>query len=68
MQQTAVKIDNPVIRSIDREDVQITPVPRVRFRPVMPAEKAGLAAGFEQLSDASRYRRFLAPKKCAESG
>jgi hypothetical protein len=63
MQQTAVNIDNPVIRSDDREDVQITPVPHERFRPVMPADKAVFAAGFEQLSDASRYRRFLAPNK-----
>jgi hypothetical protein len=68
MQQTAVKTDNPVIRSIDREDVQITLALRVRSRPVMPAEKAALAAGFEQLSDASRYRRFLVLKKYAASG
>jgi RimJ/RimL family protein N-acetyltransferase len=34
---------------------------RVEIRPLTPADKAGLAAGFERLSDLSRYRRFLSP-------
>lgn len=34
---------------------------RVEIRPLTPADKEGLAAGFERLSDLSRYRRFLSP-------
>jgi acetyltransferase len=33
----------------------------VEIRPLTPADKAGLAAGFERLSELSRYRRFLSP-------
>jgi GNAT superfamily N-acetyltransferase len=31
----------------------------LEIRPMGPADKAGLAAGFERLSELSRYRRFL---------
>jgi GNAT superfamily N-acetyltransferase len=34
---------------------------RVEIRPLGPADKRGLAAGFERLSELSRYRRFLSP-------
>jgi GNAT superfamily N-acetyltransferase len=34
---------------------------RVEIRPLGPDDKAGLAAGFERLSELSRYRRFLSP-------
>ena len=33
---------------------------RVRVRPIEPTDRDALAAGFERLSDRSRYRRFLA--------
>jgi GNAT superfamily N-acetyltransferase len=33
----------------------------VEIRPLGPDDKAGLAAGFERLSELSRYRRFLSP-------
>ena len=33
----------------------------VEIRPLTPGDKAGLAAGFERLSELSRYRRFLSP-------
>jgi RimJ/RimL family protein N-acetyltransferase len=34
----------------------------VRFRPLGPADRDGLAALFDRLSAESRYRRFLSPK------
>jgi GNAT superfamily N-acetyltransferase len=34
---------------------------RVRLRPIVPEDKALLAAGFERLSPESRFRRFMAP-------
>jgi GNAT superfamily N-acetyltransferase len=34
---------------------------RVEIRALGPDDKAGLAAGFERLSEQSRYRRFLSP-------
>jgi acetyltransferase len=34
---------------------------RLEIRPMGPADKAGLVAGFERLSELSRYRRFLSP-------
>jgi len=33
----------------------------VEIRPITPDDKAGLTAGFERLSELSRYRRFLSP-------
>lgn len=36
---------------------------RVRLRPILPEDKALLAAGFERMSPESRYRRFMAPIK-----
>lgn len=33
---------------------------RVRVRPIEPTDREALVAGFERLSDRSRYRRFLA--------
>jgi nucleotide-binding universal stress UspA family protein/GNAT superfamily N-acetyltransferase len=35
---------------------------RVRLRPIVPEDKAPLAASFERLSEQSRYRRFLTTK------
>lgn len=35
---------------------------RVAIRPIRPADKHGLAAGLDRLSDESVQRRFLAPK------
>ena len=34
----------------------------VRVRPIQPADKSSLTAGYEQLSDESRYARFLAKR------
>jgi GNAT superfamily N-acetyltransferase len=34
---------------------------RVEIRPLTPADKRDLAAGFARLSELSRYRRFLSP-------
>jgi GNAT superfamily N-acetyltransferase len=34
---------------------------RVEIRPLTPSDTRGLAAGFERLSELSRYRRFLSP-------
>jgi GNAT superfamily N-acetyltransferase len=34
---------------------------RVRIRPIEPGDKRAILEGFEQLSDESRYRRFLTP-------
>lgn len=34
---------------------------RVEIRPIEPSDKRELAAGFERLSELSRYRRFLSP-------
>ncbi|MGH7820866.1 MAG: GNAT family N-acetyltransferase [Candidatus Binatia bacterium] len=34
---------------------------KVRLRPIGPADRDRLAAGFEKLSATSRYRRFLSP-------
>src|ERR1700730_6834344 len=33
----------------------------VEIRPLGPSDKRGLAAGFQRLSELSRYRRFLSP-------
>jgi len=42
-------------------EVELSDGARVEIRAMTPADKAGLAAGFERLSPESRYRRFLAP-------
>jgi GNAT superfamily N-acetyltransferase len=42
-------------------DVELRDGSRVIIRPLEPDDKAGLAAGFERLSERSRYRRFLSP-------
>jgi GNAT superfamily N-acetyltransferase len=42
-------------------DVELRDGSRVEIRPLGPDDKAGLAAGFERLSELSRYRRFLSP-------
>ncbi|WP_354700277.1 Acetyltransferase Pat [Paraconexibacter sp. AEG42_29] len=39
-----------------------SPVPGLTVRPIRPDDKAQLAAGLALLSEASIYRRFLAPK------
>src|SRR5919108_4377527 len=33
----------------------------VRLRPIVPQDKPGLVAGFDRLSPASRYLRFMTP-------
>jgi GNAT superfamily N-acetyltransferase len=40
----------------------------VEIRPLTPDDKAGLAAGFERLSELSRYRRFLSPTSRLSAG
>jgi GNAT superfamily N-acetyltransferase len=42
-------------------DVELHDGSRVEIRALGPDDKAGLAAGFERLSEGSRYRRFLSP-------
>src|ERR1700737_2095885 len=42
-------------------EVQLRDGSRLEIRPMGPADKAGLAAGFERLAELSRYRRFLSP-------
>lgn len=42
-------------------EVELSDGSRVEIRAMTPADKAGLAAGFERLSSLSRYRRFLSP-------
>jgi RimJ/RimL family protein N-acetyltransferase len=37
--------------------------PTVSLRPIVPSDRAALAALFDRLSPESRYRRFLGPKK-----
>jgi RimJ/RimL family protein N-acetyltransferase len=37
----------------------VVPRLRLRIRPIEPEDKAALAAGFDRLSEESRYRRFL---------
>lgn len=40
----------------------MTTVEELVIRPIVPADKQALAAGFESLSPESRYARFLAPR------
>jgi GNAT superfamily N-acetyltransferase len=42
-------------------DVDLRDGSRVEIRALGPHDKTGLAAGFERLSEDSRYRRFLSP-------
>jgi GNAT superfamily N-acetyltransferase len=42
-------------------EVQLRDGSRLEIRAMGPADKAALAAGFERLSELSRYRRFLSP-------
>ena len=42
-------------------EVELRDGSRVEIRPLGPDDKAGLSAGFERLSELSRYRRFLSP-------
>jgi RimJ/RimL family protein N-acetyltransferase len=42
-------------------DVVLREGSRVEIRPLSANDKAGLVAGFERLSELSRYRRFLSP-------
>jgi GNAT superfamily N-acetyltransferase len=46
-----------------RENVELRDGSRVTLRVVRPDDKELLRRGFERLSPASRYRRFLAPKE-----
>lgn len=47
--------------SPDGELVELRDGSRVVVRPIGPADKDAIAAGFERLSAESRYRRFFAP-------
>ena len=40
----------------------------VEIRPITPDDRAGLTAGFERLSELSRYRRFLSPTSHLSAG
>ena len=42
-------------------EVELRDGSKVEIRPLGPADKQGLSAGFERLSELSRYRRFLSP-------
>jgi RimJ/RimL family protein N-acetyltransferase len=42
-------------------EVELRDGSRAEIRPLGPEDRAGLAAGFERLSELSRYRRFLSP-------
>jgi GNAT superfamily N-acetyltransferase len=42
-------------------DVVLKDRSHVVIRPLGPGDKAGLAEGFERLSETSRYRRFMSP-------
>ena len=42
-------------------DVELSDGSRLEIRPIRGGDRAGLAAGFERLSELSRYRRFLSP-------
>jgi RimJ/RimL family protein N-acetyltransferase len=42
-------------------EVELRDGSRAEIRPLGPDDRAGLAAGFERLSELSRYRRFLSP-------
>jgi GNAT superfamily N-acetyltransferase len=42
-------------------EVELSDGSRVEIRQLGPDDRAGLAAGFERLSELSRYRRFLSP-------
>ena len=45
---------------MDEVELELRDGARVRVRPIEPGDRDALAAGFERLSDRSRYRRFLA--------
>jgi GNAT superfamily N-acetyltransferase len=42
-------------------EVELSDGSRIDIRPLGPDDKAGLSAGFQRLSELSRYRRFLSP-------
>lgn len=46
-----------------KEDVQLDDGTWLKLRLIRPADKELLLQGFERLSEQSRYRRFLAPKR-----
>ena len=45
---------------MDQVEVELRDGSGLHVRPIEPADREALAAGFERLSDRSRYRRFLA--------
>jgi GNAT superfamily N-acetyltransferase len=49
-------------------EVELSDGSRVEIRPLGPNDKEGLSAGFERLSELSRYRRFLSPTSRLSSG
>jgi len=46
---------------VDAHDLTLRDGAEVLVRPIEPGDRDALAAGFERLSDESRYRRFLGP-------
>jgi RimJ/RimL family protein N-acetyltransferase len=46
---------------VDPVELTLRDGSEVRVEPIRPEDKDALARGFEQLSEQSRYRRFLAP-------
>jgi GNAT superfamily N-acetyltransferase len=46
-----------------RGEVRLADGSRVTIRPVDPGDKPLIAAGFEELSEQSRYRRFFTPQR-----
>ena len=51
------------IRGVDSDGVELELNDQswVKIRPIRPNDKEGLLAGFERLSEDSRYKRFLTP-------
>ena len=52
-----IKVEN--INGLDRTNARkLAPKLAIRFRPIRPSDAGALAAGFEALSESSRYLRF----------
>ena len=49
----------PIRRRAHRVDLTLLDGTRVVMRPIAPGDKAGIADGFDHLSEESRYRRFM---------
>lgn len=58
-QTTTVPVDPEAVRARSRVQVSLTDGTRVLVRPIEPDDADALAAGFQQLSVTSAYRRFF---------